>query len=146
MKAITICQPYAWLITAGEKPVENRTWSTRHRGPLATHAGKSRRWLDEEDVERAHAVGDPLVFGAIVATCDLVDCVRINDIECGSLDARYPQLANRAHCFGPWCWVLANVRRPDTPVPWRGAQGLFEVPDRVMQRLCAQPASIVSRT
>lgn len=38
----------------------------------------------------------------------------------------YPQLADRAHCFGPWCWVLTDVRRLPVPVPWRGAQGLWE--------------------
>jgi hypothetical protein len=28
---------------------------------------------------------------------------------------------------GPWCWLLANVRRV-TPIPWRGRQKLFDVP------------------
>ena len=45
MKALTICQPYPHLIMLGEKPVENRTWATSYRGPLAIHAGKSRQWL-----------------------------------------------------------------------------------------------------
>lgn len=126
MKAITICQPYSHLIVIGEKHVENRTWNTPHRGPLAIHAGKSRAWLngDEHDSQ-----GRPHVLGAIVATCTLVDCVRIEDIEAGRLDLRFPQLRNRAHCFGPWCWVLADVKPLAVPIPWRGAQGLFHIPD-----------------
>lgn len=128
MKALTICQPYPWLIITGEKPVENRSWPTSYRGPLAIHAGKSRKWLNDDDEARAAAAGDPLVFGAIVATCILTDCVRIEDIESGKLHAKYPQLANHAHCFGPWCWVLTDVQRLAVPVPWRGEQGLFNVP------------------
>ncbi|MHC4404130.1 MAG: ASCH domain-containing protein [Planctomycetota bacterium] len=42
MKALTICQPWAWAIIHGPKPVENRGWATKYRGPLAIHAGQSR--------------------------------------------------------------------------------------------------------
>lgn len=52
----------------------------------------------------------------------------VEDIESGKLHAKYPQLANHAHCFGPWCWVLTDVQRLAVPVPWRGEQGLFNVP------------------
>ena len=41
MKALSIRQPWAWLIVNGYKDVENRTWSTRHRGWFLVHAGKS---------------------------------------------------------------------------------------------------------
>lgn len=126
MKALTICQPYARLILVGEKAVENRTWYTRHRGPLLIHAGKSRAWLDESDD------GHALVFGAIVGCATLAACVPINDIMAGKLDVDFPQLAGRAHCFGPWCWVLKDVVRYAQPIPWRGAQGLFDVPDAVL--------------
>ncbi len=132
MKALTICQPYPRLILAGQKHVENRTWPTNYRGPLAIHAGKSRQWLNEDDIDSAAAAGDPLIFGAVVAVCTLADCVRVGDIEAGRLDARFPQLRNRAHCFGPWCWVLTDVQRLAVPVTWRGAQGLFEIPEAAL--------------
>jgi len=32
MKALSIRQPYAWLIIHGYKDIENRTWGTRVRG------------------------------------------------------------------------------------------------------------------
>lgn len=34
MKALSIRQPWAWLIIHGGKDVENRTWHTKHRGAL----------------------------------------------------------------------------------------------------------------
>lgn len=129
MKALTICQPYPRLILSGEKHVENRTWSTNYRGPLAIHAGKSRLWLTDDDEAEAAAAGDALVFGAVVAIGNVADCVHVSAICGGKLDERFPQLRDRAHCSGPFCWVLTDVRRLATPLPWRGSQGLFEIPD-----------------
>lgn len=120
MKALTICQPYAHLIAVGAKRVENRTWETSYRGPLVIHAGKSRAWMDPEDEdERYH-------FGAIVAVVDLVDCVRHYNLS------HEQQLDD--HTFGPWCWMLDAVT-PVRPLPYRGAQGLWEVPSSVVLAL-----------
>ncbi len=40
MKALSIKQPWAWLIVNGYKDVENRSWRTKHRGPFLIHASK----------------------------------------------------------------------------------------------------------
>jgi hypothetical protein len=55
MKCIIVKPVWADLIASGDKLVENRTWRTRHLGPLLIHAAKP--------------------TGAIVAIVDLVDCV-----------------------------------------------------------------------
>lgn len=41
MKAISIQQPWAWAILHAGKDVENRTWRTTYRGPVAIHASKA---------------------------------------------------------------------------------------------------------
>ncbi|EOL8937010.1 ASCH domain-containing protein [Cronobacter dublinensis] len=38
MKAISIRQPWAWLIVNGYKDIENRSWRTKYRGPVLIHA------------------------------------------------------------------------------------------------------------
>jgi len=38
MKALSIRQPWAWLIVNGHKNIENRTWSTSYRGAFYVHA------------------------------------------------------------------------------------------------------------
>lgn len=43
--ALSIQQPWAWLIVNGYKDIENRSWRTSHRGLVAIHAGK------KEDVD-----------------------------------------------------------------------------------------------
>ncbi|MNQ62267.1 ASCH domain protein [compost metagenome] len=40
MKALSIRQPWAWLIIHGGKDVENRSWHTKHRGRFLVHAAK----------------------------------------------------------------------------------------------------------
>ena len=130
MKALTICQPYAHLIVRGEKLVENRDWPTRHRGQLAIHAGKSREWLGERDETFYRNIAlDPLVFGAIVGQATIVDCLHIDAIRDGTHDMKYPWLREHRHTLGVWCWVLQNVIRFERPISWRGAQGLWDIPD-----------------
>lgn len=131
--AITVRQPWAWAIAAGHKPVENRSWTTSHRGPLAIHAGKT---LDPAAERFISARLDPdlplppkwwlqpgtLPAGAIVALADLTGfCARrmggARECACGSW-----AMAGAVH------WRLARVRPLAEPVPCRGAQGLWTVP------------------
>ncbi len=79
MKALSIRQPWAWLIVNGYKDVENRSWYTAHRGPFLIHAGKR---FDDEGYKRVKArmavvMPEPQAFerGGIVGRADLVDCV-----------------------------------------------------------------------
>ena len=42
LKAISIRQPWAWLIVNGYKDVENRVWFAKLRGRVLIHAGVSK--------------------------------------------------------------------------------------------------------
>ena len=41
VRALSIRQPWAWLIIHAGKDIENRIHNTRHRGPLYIHAPKT---------------------------------------------------------------------------------------------------------
>lgn len=84
-----------------------------------------------------------LPFGAIVALCDLVACRLTDTFDPAELDRpRRPDIAataaSAAHTWteralgdfsrGRYGWVLANIRSI-RPIPFRGAQQLFDVPD-----------------
>lgn len=81
MRALSILQPWAWLIAHGHKDIENRTWPTRFRGRFLIHAGK--RWGEEQedDLERVRAafphiaLPDSFERGGIVGTAVVLDCV-----------------------------------------------------------------------
>jgi hypothetical protein len=40
MKALSLRQPWAWMVIHGGKSIENRRWNTRYRGPVLVHAAK----------------------------------------------------------------------------------------------------------
>jgi hypothetical protein len=122
MKALTICQPYAELICRGDKPIENRSWSTAYRGPLAIHAGRSRAWLDDAMFDSRG-----LVFGAIVGVAQLVDVQ--------PLDKLPANVQQHEHAFGPYCWLLADVRRLRRPIELAGRQGLWVVDPSTLARI-----------
>lgn len=145
MRALTIHQPYAYLIVtpqaelpdgAYNKRVENRTWHTNVRGELAIHAGMSLKWLDHEDWP---AVPDDLIkklkfsdfpefaFGAIVGLAEIIDCYSIEQIRRGDLSDRMMWLQSHRHVSGPYCFVLDNIRRLSVPVPCVGKQGFWTV-------------------
>lgn len=120
--ALSIMQPWAWLIVNRHKAIENRHWSTRFRGPVAIHAGKKIDADAASDVysgihpvtgEVAHwsiEATDGRDMGGIVGVAEIVDCVE--------------------HADSPWFvgrygFVLAN-QRPIPFIPVKGALGFFE--------------------
>lgn len=116
--AISIRQPWAHLIIHGRKPVENRTWATKFRGPVWIHAGKGMTKDEYREVVRftkelfGHSIVPPareLEFGGIVGKANLVDCVQEMKSE---------------WFFGPWGFVLENAE-PVSFKPCRGALGFF---------------------
>ena len=97
MKALSVQQPWAELIARGEKTIEVRGKTTRHRGPLLIVSCKR-----------------PAVWktGCAVAVVDLVDCRPMAKAdEEAALCRRW---ADRK------AWVLENPRRVK-PVPVTGA-------------------------
>ena len=137
MKALTIHQPWAWLITNGYKSVENRSRRTTYRGPLAIHAGARRGaerqgWLSEELLAKLRAAGypipdvDELVFSAVVGRVDLVDCVEYDPDSPRLPGLDQHGLEDDPFASGPWCWILANPRALAEPIAQSGARGLWE--------------------
>lgn len=131
MKALTLHQPYATLIALGVKTMETRSWYTRYRGPLAIHAAKV--WTEEAFEEiRDEVAGKPyrdalraagyrvlgdLPRGAVVATCQLVDCMPAERVTPEDFGDYTP---------GRWAWVLRDVQPLSEPVVTRGYQGMWD--------------------
>lgn len=117
--ALSIMQPWAGLIVNGLKDIENRSWSTRFRGPVLIHAGKK---LDGDAMDSVDAGMHPVTFddleghyglvyprGGIVGVAEIVDCVS----------------ASRSPWFvGDFGFVIRNAR-PLPFIPCKGALGFF---------------------
>ncbi len=146
MRALTVCQPYAELIARGIKKVENRTWEMLYRGPLLIHAGKSRKFLSGDNY------GIPLTsmdWGAVVAIVNVVECFHISRIEeerrkthmirtKQDFPSHLEWLPRHEHVEGPFCIVFDNIRRLPAPIPFKGAQGIFNVPNEMLSRFDPQ--------
>lgn len=116
MKALSIQQPWAWLIVNGFKRVENRRWKTGYKGPLAIHAGKKFDNRGYDFVRSAFpdiALPGPKAFerGGIVGTAEMTGCVT-------SSDDRFFE--------GPYGFTLKNAK-PCRLIPMIGKLSFFEV-------------------
>lgn len=121
MKALTIRQPWAWLIIHAGKDVENRTWPTRQRGRVLIHAAKGMTAGEYIEAARFLLNVDPalllpdintLQYGGIIGSIEIVDCVSESDSP---------------WFVGPHGFALANPE-PLPFVPMKGRLGFFEVP------------------
>jgi len=120
IKALSVRQPWAWLISKNYKLIENRSWkyNPRFRGKLAIHAAKGCTKTEYQDaVDFVNDMGiavPPLVElpkGGIVATCSMVGITR----ECED-----------PWFFGPLGLILQNVKETDF-IPYKGRLGFFDV-------------------
>lgn len=129
MRAITICQPWAWAILAGHKRYENRDWHTDYVGPLVIHAGKSLAWMDEGlAFIRKQGLAPPpakeLPRGVLLGLVRQTGCVRTAE-------------AGDPWAFGPWCHEYAEPELLRTPIDFRGMLSHFAVPLELVEELLA---------
>jgi ASCH domain len=104
IRAISLRQPYANLVSEGIKTLETRKWSTEHRGDLLVCSA-----LQGE--------GDPK--GVALSIVNVVDIRMMteNDAEAACIDL-YPRAR---------AWELNNVRKLVEPFAVKGKLGIFWV-------------------
>jgi hypothetical protein len=85
MKCISIRQPFASLIVAGIKDIENRSWITPYRGKVLVHAAQK---VDKKGMELAkQMLGAGFVkaiydyTGGIIGEVEIIDCVKHSDSD-----------------------------------------------------------------
>lgn len=133
MKAISLWQPWASAVALGHKKNETRGWATKYRGELAIHAAK-RFGRDEgiflgELIAAGIKLPTALPLGCIVAVVRLVD-VHPAEAVLPTIGAAERMLGNYAP--GRFAWLFADIKPLPEPVPFKGAQGFFHVPDELL--------------
>lgn len=123
--ALSIRQPWAWLILNAGKDIENRDWRTNFRGRVLIHASKScakaeykntinfmvDRGIDRLDTDLPAI--DRFERGGIIGSVEIVDCTD---------NSESPWFV------GAFGFVLRNPK-PLPFVPWKGQLGFFNVPE-----------------
>ena len=162
MKAISLWQPWASAMAVGSKKIETRHWPTNHRGLTAIHAAKrlNKReliyygscwsWCGAlrplgKTMSDMKPLWDLMPFGAIVAVGNLIDCVPTNRITLGEIEEMRSPEGEKPHMYawnermmgnyelGRYAWIFNCVNALDEPVPFKGGQGFFNVPDELLE-------------
>ena len=116
MKAISVRNPWAWLIVHGHKDIENRRWNSPYRGRLLIHASKTfdlegAEYIKEAMEEAGLDYPTDFQFGGIIGEVNMIDCISKSD---------------NLWFHGPYGFVFTDART----VPFkavRGRLGLFDV-------------------
>lgn len=123
MKALSIRQPWAWLIIHAGKDIENRSWSTKFRGRFLVHAAQGMTRAEYEEAELFALKADGAILpplkdlqrGGIVGSVELVDCLDTSD--------------------SPWYMGQKGfLLRDPKPLPftsYKGRLGFFSVSDEL---------------
>lgn len=117
--ALSIRQPWAWLIVNGHKDIENRDWAAHFRGDFLIHAAKG---MTNDEYETALFVAqkngiriptkNDLVRGAIIGAAELNQCVTTSESP---------------WFFGTYGFLLRNAVAFTDPIPYKGSLGFFRV-------------------
>jgi hypothetical protein len=140
IKCLSLWQPHASLVSLREKLLETRSWQTTHRGLLAIHAAKAADTLSlcrEEPfaaVLRKHKIysAQTLPLGVVLCLAELEEIYPVETIR-GSLSTQEAAFGN----YGPgrFAWKLKVVHVFETPLPCKGAQGIFALPPGLTARI-----------
>jgi hypothetical protein len=138
MKGLSLTQPWATLLvqeTPTRKIYETRSWYSAYRGLLAIHAAKAfPQWaynFASEEVAFGR-LEKRIIRSAIVGVVRLVDVQRTQDVdlEVTALERRYGDFT-----WGRWAFKTELITRLATPIPCRGALGLWNIPDDIAEQL-----------
>lgn len=149
MYAFSTWQPYASLLAVGAKRFETRGWpapahlfgeriaiqaakNVQALGAI-THEPFASALVEAYQDGRLVLVDDKLPLGAIVATATLRRVITMTESWIEDLRRRDEREALfGAYAVGRYAWEHVDVVPLRRPVPFRGRQKLFEVPDELV--------------
>lgn len=119
MKVLTLREPWASLIGKQVKTIETRSWPTSYRGELYIHAGLAKVPTKDERIKRltSYLDGKPFMYGMIIAKCNLVDCVYIDEEFAAKTYTENPLNYDCGdYTVGRYAWILKDIEYID-PIP-----------------------------
>lgn len=155
MKALSLSQPWCWAVMdpVVRKHIENRTWQPpigMIGQTIAIHAAKSwddkrqyHVYVDAGRIEMKTPIGFLLWHGFVPpwSRTELYPSSCIVGVATIDRIVTRPDTLDedqRKWFFGPFGWVLTNVRRLEETIPASGKQGLWNVPPDLERGIHAQ--------
>lgn len=131
MKALSLTQPWASLITDHGMNVENRTWNTKHRGFFAIHATKTYREEEFNFCRQAFKIKlapENTPFGAIIGFAELTSTITAEEVTSKT----------RKWFLGDYGFVMQNIIKLKTPVPTKGSLSFWDVDAQTLKKCLEQ--------
>jgi hypothetical protein len=120
------------VVADGRKSIENRPRRTNITEEVLIHASLTYNKAAEESIRqtcRNLRLPEPTLEdlrstprGAIIGTMTIVACVTPKEVP----------HRHRRWASGPWCYLISDSKVFHEPIPWKGALGFFNVPDKVV--------------
>ena len=123
LKAISLKQPWANLVTSGKKPIETRKWKTPYRGDLVICSSKN---PDIEPAGYALCIVELYHIEPMQKKHETKACIKV-----------YP---------GAYSWFLRNIRPIVPPIQVKGELGVFNLSGPAKKRVLTSLAKKVSGT
>ncbi len=142
-RALTLFQPFAWLVASGIKDLENRPEGFSHksfRGEFWIHAAVYQKQAHLFAFEVClDVLGEgfrlpeeaELAYGAIIGRATVTGILAPRS----HATAIAPYVPHRWHFPDEWGFVLGSPQMLKEPVPCRGYQGFWRVPAPVLHEL-----------
>ena len=145
IRALTIRQPWCWLILGGRKDWELRSWDTAYRGPLLLHAAKKVESLPQEDWEFLRLI-DPTGPAISRATGAIVGVVSLERVAPFTPKILKSMFRKRAILGDNWikgdelllAFRLRTLVRLQKPVDCSGQLGLWRPTPDALRKVLGQ--------
>jgi hypothetical protein len=146
MKCISLWQPWATLLVLGPKKFESRSWKLPEKligQRIAIHASKKRTPYQQElcvtEPFRAALIATgylgiaDLPFGAIVGSVIFSEPWNTTHPKFLAMLGNMPscELAFGDFSPGRWAWPVTKCHQLKVPIPFKGAQGFFNLPEEI---------------
>lgn len=122
MKCLSVCQPFAYLITSKKKTIELRNWNTNFRGEFLIHAPQK---IKVEDCKRLK-IKKKLITGAIIGKAEIYD-VKKYQTKSEFVDDYLKHLVSKKFPKRKYGFLLKNAKMFRIPIPYKGQLGFFNV-------------------
>jgi len=138
MRAISLWQPWASLWAMGEKVNETRGWSTKVRGKVLIHAAKRfqrdercicRQWPFNDSLRERYSLLSDIPLGALIGW---INIVASDPTERMRYLVSSRELSFGNYSDGRFAWRTRGGGLFETPIPYKGKQGFFMVPDEIV--------------